>query len=118
MDKLTELKIRNLIAEKEHNTASGVNDIEMRGSWMCDHDAYNREISEKIDTLISTAEVVKVGMNDVELMALATLVQTEIAEVTAANDYRKHQGNAPAYDCVCGATIDALHAELKRRAII
>ena len=60
-------------------------------------------------------------MNDIELQALHTLVDTEIAAMIAENMMRTHGGYSPAYgdsqfldlDCV-----KALDSELRRRKVI
>ena len=58
-------------------------------------------------------------MTDNELIALAALVNGYAAETNAANDARKHQGYAMAYDGIAGPeALEALHMELMRRGII
>lgn len=58
-------------------------------------------------------------MTDAELIAMAAFVNGLSAEVNAANDSRKHQGYAMAYDGF--PVMDALQAledELRRRGAI
>ena len=60
-------------------------------------------------------------MTDAELIALAALVNAEIADMNAENTFRAHCGNSPAYaggqftqlDCVV-----CLNRELRRRNVV
>jgi hypothetical protein len=49
------LKIRNLIAARESNTAEANAELD-RGGWLRDHGRDDREIAEQIDLLFAQAE--------------------------------------------------------------
>lgn len=58
-------------------------------------------------------------MTDTELLALAALVNAYSAETNAANDQRKAQGYAMAYDGFAGPNeMKALQDELVRRGVL
>jgi len=48
-----ELRIRNLIAEREFNTATANREIAAFGEWRCDHAALDREIEAAIAALLA-----------------------------------------------------------------
>ncbi len=57
-------------------------------------------------------------MSDTELNALAALVNAYSAETQAANDSRKSQGFAMAYDCFADQeSLLALRNEMRRRGV-
>lgn len=55
MTTLLELKIRNLIAAREFNTASANRELN-NGGWLWDHGAYDKHISDEIDVLVKELE--------------------------------------------------------------
>ena len=58
-------------------------------------------------------------MKDVELLALAALVNAYAAETNAANDDRKHHGQAMCYAGFAGAdSFQALENEMFRRGVL
>ena len=54
-------------------------------------------------------------MTDAEIIALAALVNADVAEVTAANQDREHRGEAMAYTGFYSEHYETIVAELKRR---
>lgn len=48
------LRIRNLIAAREANTAESNREL-LGGGWLCDHSQIDRELAEEIDVLFEKA---------------------------------------------------------------
>lgn len=55
MNELTYLKIRNLIAAREANTAHANMELS-RDGWLFDHAAYDREYAKQIEELIRSLD--------------------------------------------------------------
>lgn len=52
---LLALRIRNLIAAREFNTATANRELQCGDGWLCDHGQYDRELSNEIDELLKKA---------------------------------------------------------------
>ncbi len=52
---LLTLRIRNLIAEREFNTAAANRELQCGGGWLCDHGQFDRELAAEIDKLFKQA---------------------------------------------------------------
>jgi len=49
------LRIRNLIAAREFNTAQANRELQCGDGWLCDHGQYDRELADEIDELFKKA---------------------------------------------------------------
>lgn len=56
MNELLLLKIRNLIAAREANTAAANRELAL-GGWLSDHDQYDSELEAEMDMLFAQAEL-------------------------------------------------------------
>ena len=52
---LLALRIRNLIAAREFNTATANRELQCGDGWLCDHGQYDRELANEIDELFKKA---------------------------------------------------------------
>jgi hypothetical protein len=52
---LLELRVRNLIAAREANTAEANRELQCGDGWLCDHGQLDRELAEEIDELLNAA---------------------------------------------------------------
>jgi hypothetical protein len=52
---LLELRIRNLIAAREANTAAANRELQCGDGWLCAHDKLDLEIAVEIDELLNAA---------------------------------------------------------------
>ena len=52
---LLDLRIRNLIAEREFNTAAANRELQCGDGWLCDHGQFDRELAAEIDNLFKQA---------------------------------------------------------------
>jgi hypothetical protein len=51
------LRVRNLIAAREFNTAAANREMQCYGEWRCDHERLDQEIAKEIDSLMALAQV-------------------------------------------------------------
>lgn len=56
-DAFLALRIRNLIAAREFNTAAANRELQCGDGWLCDHGQYDRELANEIDELFKKANV-------------------------------------------------------------
>ena len=56
-DDLLALRIRNLIAAREFNTAQANRELQCGDGWLCDHGQYDRELANEIDELFKKADM-------------------------------------------------------------
>lgn len=49
---LIKMRIRNLIASREFNTAEANRELTVLGNWRCDHAGFDRELLEEINDLL------------------------------------------------------------------
>ena len=54
---LLALRIRNLIAAREFNTAQANRELQCGDGWLCDHGQYDRELANEIDELFKRANM-------------------------------------------------------------